>query len=359
MNGIFIAIPASFVLAASFVALVLHVSHKKSWYDPTDERKVHNGDIPRLGGLGFASAFIAVAFITNFFASEEHFGLRFLPVLFAMLLILVCGVYDDFRPLSPRIKLGAQIIAGFCVILPGYAFHQLVFPDISQPAVLRGLRYPISLLWLVGITNAINLIDGVDGLAGGVSALIALSYAAVFASFANTGTVTVLCICLAAAVGGFLVFNLPFPRAKIFMGDGGAYFLGFILALLPLIDEANVQSEFPLLYAAALLQIPIFDTFAAIWRRLRDGRRIDSPDRSHFHHKLMNLGLKGGKFLLLVYTLQIILGALVFFSIRFKGLHSLLLLGAAYLIGSGFFITIHFLNQRALKQYGPAAPAAP
>jgi UDP-GlcNAc:undecaprenyl-phosphate GlcNAc-1-phosphate transferase len=234
-------------------------------------------------------------------------------------------------------------MAGVLVILPDFTFRRLFFFDIGPLGELNWLRYPLSLLWMVGLSNAVNFIDGVDGLAGGISTLAALSYALIFGSFFNNGSTVLLCLCLAAVLGGFLVFNLPLPGARIFMGDGGSQFLGFMLAFLPLIDTNSL----PLPYAAVLLSIPIFDTFAAIWRRLRDHKRIDSPDRLHVHHKLMNLGLGTRGVDGVLYTLQIVLGILVFLSVQQaeKPL-SLIFLGAAYAVSVGFFTAIHFMNRR-------------
>jgi UDP-GlcNAc:undecaprenyl-phosphate GlcNAc-1-phosphate transferase len=267
-----------------------------------------------------------------------------------MILILIFGVLDDFRPMAPRYKLLVQIIVGLCVIIPDYTFHRLFFFNLDSLSEFRWLRYPVSFLWIVGLSNAVNFIDGVDGLSGGISVLISLTYALIFASSSPTGSVSLLCICLAAAIGGFLVFNMPFPRAKIFMGDGGSQFLGFILALLPLINRGNGQVVLPLPYAAALLIIPIFDTIAAVWRRTRDGRRIDSPDKFHIHHKLMNLGLDSKKVDGVLYGLQIILGSLVFVSIKLPGSLSLIVLGISYLVGITFFITIHYMNRTVMIQ---------
>jgi UDP-GlcNAc:undecaprenyl-phosphate GlcNAc-1-phosphate transferase len=345
-----IAVIASFVFAFIIVALVLRLSHKRSWYDKIDDRKIHTGDVPRLGGIGFASAFIIVSFIITFLVPENYFGQRFLPPFIALILILIFGIWDDFSPMAPRYKLLLQIIAGLCVVIPDYTFHRLFFFNVEALSGLSWLRYPVSFLWIVGLTNAVNLLDGVDGLAGGISVLISLFYALIFASFSKAGSVTILCICLAAAIGGFLVFNIPFPKAKIFMGDGGSQFLGFTLALLPLIDLGDPQLSLPLPYAAALLIIPIFDTIAAIWRRTRDGRRIDSPDKSHIHHKLMNLGLDAKKVDGVLYGLQIVLGILVFISVKLPGALSLIVLGATYLAGIAFFVVIHYTNRAAILQ---------
>jgi UDP-GlcNAc:undecaprenyl-phosphate GlcNAc-1-phosphate transferase len=324
---------------------VLRLSHKKSWYDRIDERKIHTGTVPRLGGVGFSLAFIITALALAVNSTESYFGLRFIPVLIGMFCMVVCGVLDDFHALAPRQKLIVQIFAGILVIIPDYTFHHLfIFKDNFGGFVW--LRFPLSFLWIVGLTNAVNFIDGVDGLAGGVSALITLSYAVIFASLADTGLVTLLCLCLAAAIGGFLFFNLPFPMAKIFMGDGGAYFLGFTLAVLPILTRL----DFPILYSAALVIIPVLDMVSAIWRRIRDGRRIDSPDKLHIHHKLINLGLNAWSIDGLLYGLQIVVSLLVYFAIKSRGnpVLSLILLGLAYLIAACFFIIIHYLNRSKL-----------
>jgi UDP-GlcNAc:undecaprenyl-phosphate GlcNAc-1-phosphate transferase len=365
----------SFIISFIIVAQVLRLSHKKSWYDPIDARKIHTGEVPRLGGVGFASAFIAISLgvtviipqIPVRFLPELSLHLPFLFPLIAMILIFGSGVFDDFRPLKARYKLLVQVIATVLVLIPGYTLRSIFFIDFSTMENLNWLRYLLTALWIVGLTNAVNLIDGIDGLAGGVSVLASLFFALIFAFIAHNNAMALLCLCLSASVLGFLVFNMPFPRAKIFMGDGGSQFLGFILALLPLMftygvpaaDEvsADIGSfSFPLPYAAALLSIPIFDTFAAIWRRLRDGRRIYQPDRAHIHHKLLELGLSILWVDVVLYGLQIVLGILVFESLRFKGIRSLLFLGAAYVVAAGFFATIHYVNRAVVQKRRHRSP---
>jgi UDP-GlcNAc:undecaprenyl-phosphate GlcNAc-1-phosphate transferase len=220
----------------------------------------------------------------------------------------------------------------------------------------------------VGLSNAVNLIDGVDGLAGGVSVLAILFYAIIFITLSDTGAVSLLCLCLAASVLGFLVFNLPVHRekavddcgkteevfrAKIIMGDGGSQFLGCTIAILPLIGRGGTVSEsIPLFYAAALLLIPILDTTSAVWRRLREGRSIFSPDKAHIHHKLMNLGLGAWGVDGVLYSLQALLGILVLLSVHIREM-SYFFLGTAYAAGISFFVVIHFLNRKALAERPP------
>jgi UDP-GlcNAc:undecaprenyl-phosphate GlcNAc-1-phosphate transferase len=353
----------SFIISCVVVVQVLVLSHKKSWYDTIDERKIHSGNVPRLGGVGFALAFVCACFAITFVIPRlparlipgAALPLSFLFPLAAMLLIFASGVFDDFKPMAPRYKLLLQIIAAALVVAPGYTFRSILFVDLGILGELNWLRYPLTAFWIVGLTNAVNLIDGVDGLAGGVSALAAVFFAVIFSSIPDSGVMVLMCVCLAAALAGFLVFNMPFPRARIFMGDGGSQFLGFVLALLPLINAGGQPRGFPLLYAAALLAIPIFDTFAAIWRRIRDRRRIDDPDRLHIHHKLMNLGFNAHGVDGTLYALQIALGLLVCRSLRSEGVRSLIFLGAAYLAAAGFFIAIHFVNLHVIRKRGGAS----
>jgi UDP-GlcNAc:undecaprenyl-phosphate GlcNAc-1-phosphate transferase len=353
-----IMIGASFIISCVVVVQALVLSHKKSWYDPIDERKIHSGNVPRLGGVGFASSFICAYFVITVvfprLAEQPVPGsairLSLLFPLAAMMLVFASGVFDDFRPMAPRHKLLIQIIAATLVVVPGYTFRSIIFVDPGILGETNWLRYPLTFVWIVGLTNAVNLIDGVDGLAGGVSALAVVFFAVIFSSAAGGSVMVLMCLCLGAALAGFLVFNMPFPRAKIFLGDGGSQFLGFVLALLPLINAAEEPISFPLLYAAALLAIPIFDTFAAIWRRVRDQRRIDDPDKLHIHHKLMNLGFNARGVDGTLYALQIALGILVCQSLRYRGLRSMILLGAAYLTALGFFIVIHFVNLHVLRK---------
>ncbi|AEF80853.1 glycosyltransferase family 4 protein [Leadbettera azotonutricia] len=339
----------SFVFSLIAVALMLRVSTKKAWYDEQNERKIHAGDIPRLGGAGFATVFIAIALFITLRDPESSFRIRFFFPILALVLVLVSGIMDDFKPLRPLVKLLIQVVAALCIVIPGYTFKRFFFTAELAPGFEWVLNI-LSFIWIVGLTNAMNFIDGVDGLAGGVSFLAVLAYAAIFMSLSESSPVALYCFCLMAVLLGFLVFNLPLPAAKIFMGDGGSQFLGFILALFPLLnwERTAPAHTLPLFYAAALLLLPILDTVAAIWRRVRDGRAIYLPDKSHTHHKLMNLGLKARGVDGFFYGMQIILGLLVLFSVRSKGAASLILLGAAYVSAICFFVVIHFVNRKTV-----------
>jgi UDP-GlcNAc:undecaprenyl-phosphate GlcNAc-1-phosphate transferase len=349
MIGILAVFSASAVLSAAAVALILQLSRKKAWYDKIDARKIHTGEIPRLGGMGFALAFIIMTLAICFSSRKSDLVLRFLPCLAALVIILASGVRDDFRPMAPRHKLLVQFLAALCVVVPGFTFKRISYFEAGFFSGLGLLSYPLTFFWIVGLINAINFIDGIDGLAGGLSALIALTFACIFYFYAGTSSTVLLCAGLFGVILGFLVFNAPIPGAKIFMGDGGSQFLGLMLALLPLLNSGHTRAALPLPYAAALLSIPIFDTIAAVWRRLRDKRRIDSPDKSHIHHKLLNLGLGAGGVNFVLCVLQIALGILVFVSIGLEGRGSVLVLSAAYLVSAVFFVAIHYMNRWAVR----------
>jgi UDP-GlcNAc:undecaprenyl-phosphate GlcNAc-1-phosphate transferase len=129
------------------------------------------------------------------------------------------------------------------------------------------------------------------------------------------------------------------------MGDCGSQFLGFTLALIPLMKEADKPTSLPLLYVAALFLIPILDTTAAVWRRIRDGKNIYDPDKAHLHHKLINMGLSAKKVDAVIYSVQIIIGVFTFMAIHTEGVKSLVILGAVYMFTLAFFTTIHYMNR--------------
>jgi UDP-GlcNAc:undecaprenyl-phosphate GlcNAc-1-phosphate transferase len=343
------AVSVAFSVCA--VALVLRVSHWKEWYDNIDERKIHSGNIPRLGGIGFGTAFFIVATgITIAYGIRGADVTRFIPCGIAMAFILVSGAYDDLRPIAVRYKLILQLASAVLILVnfkpfTGFDFDRLLYTGDGLLTDLGYLRFPITVLWIVGITNALNMIDGVDGLAGGVSVIIAFFLGLIYFSYSGVSKSVILCACLIGALIGFLVFNAPFPRAKIFMGDCGSQFLGFTLALLPLMKEADKPASLPLFYAAALFLIPILDTTAAVWRRIRDGKNIYDPDKSHLHHKLINMGLDAKKVDAVVYSVQIIIGIFTFIAIHTEGVKSLVILGAVYLFALAFFTTIHYMNR--------------
>jgi UDP-GlcNAc:undecaprenyl-phosphate GlcNAc-1-phosphate transferase len=255
--------------------------------------------------------------------------------------MFITGLLDDFKNLRARFKLFFQIAAALVVALSGYRFFTFQTPfgfSVDSPAV----SYLVTLFWIVGITNALNLIDGMDGLAGGVSAVAALFWGFISLIHGHVFS-AVLAFSLFGAAAGFLVFNLP--PAKIFMGDSGSLVLGFALACLPLVEKVSGTSTRVILMATTLLIIPIFDTLSAILRRLREKQSIGAPDKSHVHHKLLDAGCSVPRALLFVYGLCFFSGFAALLWTAFPGTFNLFLLPLAWIPAAGFFLVLHYRHR--------------
>ena len=330
----------AFVLSLVSMPIIIKLSNKFSIYDFQDARKIHSGNISRLGGVGIAcSFFICTIFYIILF--DKSLLLKSLPVLISGIIIFVFGLIDDTKNLKAIIKLLVQIVAVSIVVFSGLTFNQI--GNWKIPTVIS---YIFTFGWIIGVINAFNLIDGLDGLCGSLSFTTILTLGLIYAFAGNT--VAAICFILAASILGFLCFN--WPPAKLFMGDCGSQFLGFMIATIPLFPSNNVFEFNKFLIIVTLAAFPIFDTIAAIWRRIRDKRPIMSPDKAHLHHKLLNLGYTKKGVLYLVVFIQILLCVMVIFS-YILGTYK----GAMVLLLSLFFITlfftfIHYTNKIILRK---------
>ncbi len=293
----------SFLVNLALIPIIIRLAHRFKWYDLPDSRKIHTGLIPRLGGVGMTMAFL----ITSL-ALPPLLGLvlpgrsirlepRIYTVLAGALLIHLFGLCDDFFSLRALLKFMAQILAAAVVTAGGYVIRTLTLPYVG-PVSLGWFAYPLTILWIVGISNALNLIDGMDGLAGGIGAFAAFSMGLISLIQGQTAT-AILAFSLFGAIVGFLVFNLP--PARIFMGDSGSLMIGFALAVLPLTGISRASAFGSLIVPITLLLVPIIDTAAAIFRRIRNRRPIYSPDKQHIHHKLLDMGLDERQILTVIY----------------------------------------------------------
>ena len=268
---------------------------------PKDDRRVHKEAMPFLGGIAiFASVVITV--------------LIFLPLdrsTFAILmggtLIVMSGILDDLRDLSPKRKLLFQIAAAVILIMGGIKIDFITNPFSSSSSLimLGWMSIPITLFWVVGITNTVNLIDGLDGLAAGVAMISSISLMLVANKFSYT-EITIISAILAGGCLGFLPFN--FNPAKIFMGDTGALFLGFMLAAISIEGIMKSVATIAIVVPIIILGIPIFDTTFAIFRRLLNGQSIMAADKGHLHHRLLNMGFSQRKTVLMLYGISSIFG---------------------------------------------------
>lgn len=345
----FSAFVISFFLSALAIPYIRHVARRRGWLDRSDERKIHTGEIPRLGGIGIAFGFFVSAIVSS--AALPLFGLVFptswkIAILLAgALAIHALGLFDDFKNLRARTKFFVQILIAVAVVAAGYYFRALHLPGVGR--VELGVLGPaITVFWIVGVMNAVNLIDGMDGLAGGI-AFIGIAVWGILLFKSELRFEGMLAASMGGAVLGFLFFN--FPPASIFMGDSGSLLLGYMLATLPLLANDRTAGGMHLIPAITIALIPILDTFAAMLRRLRRGVSFFSPDRYHMHHKLLGLGISTRSILVLIYGLCIILGASVLASVYASPKTSLLLMLSGWFVSGGIFTALHFLSKHGVR----------
>lgn len=347
MNSNIIALISAFLVSAISMPLIIIFSQKHNLFDKIDGRKVHTGNISRLGGLGITLSFSISILILLLGGTFESIKQNIWLLIPAAICITGMGIIDDIVNLPAKTKLISQIIASILVLIGGFKFSTLSIGIYSLNLGL--LAYPLTLVWLIGVTNAVNLIDGIDGQSGTIAVISSCTFCLFFYR-ENNFPAMMICLCLALAVCGFLLFNLPIPKAKIFMGDGGSQTLGFILAILPLLSSKGSLPSISLFYAAAVLMIPIFDTISAIWRRLREHRSIGSPDKFHLHHKLMMLGFSSRGALIIVGLFQLVICIFLSCSVWMGGIIGNILLLAIYLMGILFFSVIHIAKSRAIEE---------
>jgi UDP-GlcNAc:undecaprenyl-phosphate GlcNAc-1-phosphate transferase len=246
-----------------------------------------------MGGLAIYLAFIIGMLILW---PDSSFTL---PLIIGSVIIIITGILDDMYSLSPKVKIIAHFFAALVIVLSGInvSFINLPFNGVLH---LYWLSIPLTLLWIMGITNAINLIDGLDGLAVGVSSIVILTIAGLSLTEGNLFVFSVSAILLGSTLG-FLPYN--FHPAKIFMGDTGSYFLGYIISVLALLGFKNV-TLFSLVVPIIILAVPISDTLFAIIRRLVNRRPLTAPDKSHLHHCLLRFGFTQSQTVVLIYGMS-------------------------------------------------------
>jgi UDP-GlcNAc:undecaprenyl-phosphate GlcNAc-1-phosphate transferase len=314
---------AGFIVNVGLTPLIIFLAHRNHWYDELNHRKIHTEDIPRLGGFGIFMGMLLSA-VVAFAMSTGQPGLPaglpvdtagvagfwmlmvyFSPVIGGMIIIHLVGLVDDFRNLRAILKLIIQIVAAIVVTLGPFRIERITVPFIWYTVELGLLGYPVTVLWIVAVSNAVNFIDGIDGLAGGSSAITVL-FLAVIALLVGQGVTALLAIGIFGSLVAFLMFNGP--PARIFMGDSGSYVLGFALGVFPLILADGTGNSLDMIPAITLLAIPILDMATSVLRRMRRGKHPFSADREHVHHRLMDRGLGTWRILAVIYGTCIVLG---------------------------------------------------
>jgi UDP-N-acetylmuramyl pentapeptide phosphotransferase/UDP-N-acetylglucosamine-1-phosphate transferase len=299
------------IVTLTLTPLVIRLAFKVGAVDRPANRKIHGRVTPRLGGVGLffgmwtpliLLCFFNNLFILQFLDNDKHL---FLLLIGGLSMVLI-GIVDDIHGLGSRVKFALQFPVAIILVIGGAKFDSINFPLVGHVA-LGPLGPFLSILWLVGVTNAVNLIDGVDGLASGVAYLIALAIATLSIYSGQIYLAIVMCS-VAGACLGFLRHN--FNPARIFMGDGGSYFLGFALAAISIVGPAKGLTGVSLLLPLLILSLPLADMSAVIMGRLSEGRSPFYPDRRHLHHRLLRAGFSHRRTVVLIYAFTQWLAAL-------------------------------------------------
>ncbi len=269
---------------------------------PRDNRRMHDHPIPRQGGLAIFLGFLVAVVL---FADLDR---QVQGILLGSVIIVTMGAIDDIVPLPALLKFVVQIAAAGVAVAFGVRFEFIanpIFWSDTQYISFGAWSIPITIFWIVGITNSINLIDGLDGLACGVSAISSLTFL-VISMVLRQVNVTVLLAAILGACLGFIPYNLN--PAKIFMGDTGALLLGYVLSTISVIGLFKFYAIISFTVPLLALALPIFDTCFAIIRRLLKGQNPMSPDRGHFHHRLIDMGLSQKQSVAVLYSISAVLG---------------------------------------------------
>jgi UDP-GlcNAc:undecaprenyl-phosphate GlcNAc-1-phosphate transferase len=359
-----------FLIASVFSLLLTPilrtVSRRVGALDLPGERKVHDQPIPRLGGLSIFISFNLVVLVASqigFFHFPQSFlkEIKFWWLLVASAIALGLGAVDDFKRMPPSVKFFFQIIAGLIVAL---TINKIEIINLPFGTIHLGIfSIPVTILWVVAITNAVNLLDGLDGLAAGTSFIVCAAVFGISLLQQNIG-IAIFSVILAGSILGFLKYN--FHPASIFLGDSGAYFLGFILSVLSLQGGLKGTTTIAILIPIIALGLPIIDTLLAMFRRLLkslhimevdqeknvvkffylDGWSMFKADREHIHHRLLQIGFTQKKTVMILYGVSLILGGLALSSVYFKNINYALLLTA---IGVASYIGISKLGYSEIQ----------
>jgi UDP-GlcNAc:undecaprenyl-phosphate GlcNAc-1-phosphate transferase len=291
-----------FVVVLIATPIAIRLSYRFGIIDRPDARKVHKREIPRIGGLAIVCGVAAGLIIFDF----SFPGLRY--ILLGSLVIVITGIIDDIYTLSPIYKLIGQIIAAVIPLSAGITISKFMLPFYGE-INLDVMSYIITFVWIIIVTNSINLIDGLDGLAVGVST-IALVIMLFFAASHNQYFLMGYIVIVIGSNIGFLVFN--FHPAKIFMGDVGSLFLGYTIATLSIVGFFKGITLTSVLIPVIILAIPLSDTFFAIVRRLLNRQSIMKPDKLHLHHCLLQFGYSHRTTVLILYGAAALFGVIAF-----------------------------------------------
>ncbi|HRY60133.1 MAG TPA: MraY family glycosyltransferase [Patescibacteria group bacterium] len=328
------------ILSLLFSFAILKLSLRKKWLDiPDEERRIHIKPTPNLGGIAMFFAFWISMIAFLYFNQVQGAYLKYIFGLFiGSIILFITGVIDDRKKINPSIKLIAQILAGLTVIAAGVGItfinnpfggfiylNQIQIPIITINSITYNITLIadlLALLWIVGMINVVNFLDGLDGLAIGVSAIAFIAiYLLSMLSTVSQPLSAIIALIALGAVLGFLPFNLN--PAKMFMGDTGSMFLGFLLATLAIVSGGKMATAF------LVLGLPIFDGVWVATARIYHGKKPWAAGRDHLHHKLIDIGISKRNVVFIFWTITAFFAGISLVSgtvFKFFALLSLLIL---------------------------------
>lgn len=339
MKSICLPFLISFAISLILTPVVIKVGPKFGYLDiPKDNRRMHKRPMPIAGGVAIYLA--ATIAILVFIPLNKNI----ISLLIGSTVILISGLLDDKFSISPKAKIFFQLVAGLIIALSGSQIE--FFTNIISTKEVVWLKYlsiPVTLFWICGITNTVNLIDGLDGLAAGISLISAVSLMFIALKM-NLLAVAIIAAAIGGGCLGFLPYN--FNPAKIFMGDTGALYLGFMLSYISIQGVMKYATTLMIFVPVLVLGVPVFDTAFAMIRRYISGKKIFAADRGHLHHRLLALGLTQRQTVLILYAISLIFGILANVISDFDPvigiIISLLIIILIFLVGwlSGMFKTV-------------------
>lgn len=338
-------------LALAFVPIMRPLAFKLGAVDKGAGRRVHTGVIPRLGGVGFFLAFVILMVFRLTRGNWDAFDYNMSGILLASAIVVLIGAYDDIKGARVAHKLIAEILAAGAIYAWGIRITIISNP-FGSPFELGWLSLPVTVLWIIIITNAVNLIDGLDGLAAGSGIMISVTFFLLSGSDLNLQITYVI---LAGSLVGFLKYN--FPPASIFMGDSGSLFLGFFLGSTSILSSHKATALATMMVPIIAFIFPLMDMSYAVLRRYSRGISLGQADREHIHHKLLDKGFSKKKVLFIIYAMNVgvMVGILLLvqrqLNADFWGLVLIVLLA---ILGLRFFGYLEFrpLIKSELRKYG-------
>ncbi|GAA0469266.1 MraY family glycosyltransferase [Alkalibacillus silvisoli] len=330
MNYIILMISffVALITALVMTPIVRKIAIKYRIVDSPDERKMHTEEKPYLGGIAIFSG-VMVAYIM-FWPSHEHQ----LAIVIGAFIMLLTGFFDDLFNLRPVYKLAGQGLAAVMIVSSGLLIERINIPFFGE-IELNNLSIIITIIWILAVSNAINLIDGLDGLAAGVTS-IALTAILIMSFIDGNFAAAFLAIILIGSNLGFLYYN--FNPARIYMGDSGSLFLGYMVAIISMLGLFKNVALFSFIIPLMVVAVPIVDTFFTIIRRLKNGESVMTADRKHIHHQLIDAGLSHRGAVLVIYLFSALFGALAI-------LFGYSTLGASILFAFLAFLLIHIIAE--------------